>query len=150
MVNMEYVIIFGGLGISIGVNFFLLLTRNKKGSENFRWILSLTIMTVGIIVFYQSTKELKAFLSPFLWQLSTPFIYNLIDLIFKKLSIMIYNRDFILQLRGTSELEGNTFPKHYVIKWTDKFFSIILLFIIVFLPFIGIPFVNDLVEKLLI
>ena len=122
-----------GIIISLSVNFFLLYSREKKwNKESLRWILTSFIFLFGIYFFFNNSAIIKKDIFFMSWCLMTPLIFNTFDKFLTLLSIKINNRDFYLWLKGADgEYQKN------ITGW-DRFFSLLLLFILVLLPIIGV------------
>jgi len=122
-----------GISISLGVNFILLYSREKKwNNSSYRWTLVSFLFLFGVYFMFYNSAIIKKDYFFLGWCLMTPLIFNVIDTIFKFLSIKINKRDFHLWLRGA---EGE-YQKN-ITGW-DRFFSIVLLFTMTFLPVFGI------------
>ena len=136
---MEINFIAFGIGVSLGVNFLLLYTRKHKWSNDFlRWLITVTLLLIGLLGIFGFLNDLNKDFTIFSWCLTTPFIYNCVDRIFKKISQMCYDRDFYLWLDGSSEVDESIFGKNTHLNIWDKVFSMVLLFLILFLPLIGL------------
>ncbi len=135
---MEINLALTGIGISYGINFILLYTRKQKWNSNqFRWILTSAFLIIGISGLIEVVNINDKDFHFFSWCLITPFIYNILDRSFKKISEIKYNRDFYLWLSGSHEIDDSFFGKNPHVNSLDIFFSMVLLFAIIFLPVIG-------------
>lgn len=135
---MEIDAILLGIFISYGVSFFLLYSRKQIWNTNqFRWSLTAILLMVGGMGLLGALNNTIENVEIFYWCLITPFVYNILDRIFKRLSEKRYGRDFYLWLRGSIEIDDSLFNNNPHVKTLDILFSIILLFVIVLLPLIG-------------
>jgi hypothetical protein len=126
-----------GIIIGIGLAFFFLYTRKKKWAKpQFRWIFCSMLFLVGFLgLVSKNFFGNKYFL--LYWGLCIPLAYYSIDRFLRYLSYKICNRDFILWLRGSVEIDDTIFGSNPHVKSIDKFFSILLLLTIMVLTIIG-------------
>ena len=131
-----------GIGISLGVSFFILLNRKKKWMrEKVVWLICSGLFVFGVSGFlfaklvYRGDKVLY-------FGFCIPLIYWVFDRLFKKISENLQGRDFYLFLRGSSEINDSIFAENPHVKNSDKTFSILLLAIIVGTLFIGLNLIN--------
>lgn len=115
------------------LNFTLLFNRKKKWAKSeYRWILVFAMFIAGLIIFLSRNKiEIEV------WGIMTPMIFAIIDYGFKRLSYSIHNRDLYLWVRGSSDINDFTFSGGKHVRASDRIFSMIMLFSVIFLPFIG-------------
>ncbi len=117
------------IAISLGLSFFLLYTRRKKWStDKLRWLITGIVFLCGLLGLLNDKKHLYIHGFHFLL---TPLIYNCFDRWFKHLSIRKYGRDFYLWLRGSDDIDDGFRDKNPHLKPLDRFFSLLLLFIII-------------------
>lgn len=127
-----------GIGISYGINFLLLYTRKQSwNTDQLRWILTSVFFIIGIAGLLELINVNDKDFHFFSWCLITPFIYNILDRMFKRISEKKHKRDFYLWLRGSFEIDDSLFGKNPHVSGLDKLSSIVLLFAIIFLPLIG-------------
>ncbi len=125
-----------GLLIALGLNSILLLARKKKWCTNkLRFGITgflFTIGLIGLILIEDPPKFQRLFL---IW-IQLPIIHSLIDRFFRFLSIKIHNRDFLLYIRGSEDLDYKF--KNPNLKSSDYIFSIILIILLFVLPLIAL------------
>ncbi|SNR34722.1 hypothetical protein [Lutibacter flavus] len=131
-----------GIGIALGVSFFILYTRKKKWmNPKITWLICIGLFSIGLYGLNITKPEFKNDRIMFLGFLA-PIIYWVFDRVFKKISFMIHNRDFILYLRYSDEINDSFGAKNPQVKMSDKLFSFGLLIIIVAILFIGIGIIK--------
>jgi hypothetical protein len=132
-----------GIGVSFGVNFFLLFTRKKSwNTDELRWIITSILFIIGFLGLADVLSVQKTGFNFFSWCLLNPLAYNILDRIFKKVSLKKSNRDFYLWLRGSFEIDDSFYGKNPHVNVFDKIFSITLLIFNVALPTIGTVLLN--------
>ena len=101
-----------------------------------RWLVCGGLFIVGIIGLIitpiSNGKNIMLF-----WGLCVPFAYYSIDRLFRILSFRIYDRDFILWLRWSDEIDDSIGGKNPHVKAYDRVFSISLLIIIFSITVLG-------------
>jgi len=130
-------LLFIGIMLSLGINFFLLFTRKRKWNTwKVRWIIASTLLVVAVVCIVSSSVKNYDTIA-FAWCLSTVFIYNLLESIFDMISKRTHGRTFYLWLRGSEEINYNFGAKNEHVKLSDKLISLTLLLFIFILPIIG-------------
>lgn len=131
-----------GMGIAIGLSSFYLYTRKKKWmNPTIRWIVCSGLFLTGLIGLTSDQTLSKDDMILF-WGMCVPIAYYSTDRFFRFLSFKIYNRDFILWLRGSDEIDDTIFARNPHVKPYDKLFSVGLLVLICALIFVGAWIVN--------
>jgi hypothetical protein len=131
-----------GIGVALGVSFFILYTRKKKWmNPKIVWLICIGLLSIGIYGLYITKIEFKSDRIMYFGFLA-PIIYWTFDRIFKKISFRIHNRDFILYLRYSDEINDSFGAKNPHVKVSDKLFSFGLLIIIVTILFAGIGIIK--------
>jgi uncharacterized membrane protein SirB2 len=127
-----------GIGIALGISFFILYTRKTKWMKpKIVWLICGGLFAVGLFgLLYSKTKFRDDRIMYF--GLCVPIIYWTFDRIFKRISKNIHNRDFVLFLRGSGEINERFGAKNPHVKDSDILFSFGLLIIIVGTLLIGI------------
>ncbi|GHE50805.1 hypothetical protein [Roseivirga thermotolerans] len=134
--ELDYLLL--GIALSLGINFGLLYTRKYKwNSDALRWSLTVILLILGFLGLLGIIENDSPNFSYFSWCLITPFIYNVFDWTFKKISIKRNKRDFYLWLQGSNEIDDTIDGKNPHVNSIDKLFSLILLIIIISLPLMG-------------
>ena len=127
-----------GIGIALGVSFFILYTRKKKWmTEKIVWLICIGLLAVGLFGFLYSETEFKSDRIMY-FGFCVPIIYWIFDRIFKRISENIHQRDFILFLRYSNEINDRFGAKNPQVKGSDRLFSFGLLTIIIVTLLIGI------------
>ena len=127
-----------GIGIALGVSFFILYTRKKKWmTEKIVWLICIGLLVFGIFGFLYSKSEFRDDKVMY-FGFCVPIVYWIFDRLFKKISENIHKRDFILFLRYSDEINDGFGAKNPHVKDSDKLFSFGLLIIIVATLFLGI------------
>lgn len=127
-----------GIGIALGVSFFVLYTRKKKWMpEKIAWLICVGLSTIGIFGFLYFRPEFREDRVMY-FGFCVPLVYWIFDRVFKKISENIHQRDFILFLRYSEEISDRLGAKNSHVKNSDKLFSFGLLIIIVATLIIGI------------
>lgn len=121
------------------LNFVLLFNRRKKWAKSyFRWIVVFIAFCAGIIPLLSGSNSIIEVPKIVAWGLMAPMIFSLTDMGFRRLSNAVHNRDLYLWLRGSSEIDTSKLSGGMHVKASDRIFSMVMLFLIVFLAFIGI------------
>ena len=124
--------------MALGVSFFFLYTRKKEWMKpSFVWLICIGLLLVGVFGFLNSEYESRNKLIMF-YGFCVPVIYWTFDRIFKKISLKMHKRDFILYLRYSDEINDQLNGKNQHVKSSDKLFSFGLLIIILGSLLIGI------------
>lgn len=127
-----------GIGIGIGVCFFLLYTRKAKWMKpKIVWLTNIILLLIGLFGILYSNSENKGERILYL-ELCAPIIYWIFDRIFKRISENIHKRDFILFFRGSGEINERFGVKNPHVKDSDKLFTFGLLIIIIGTLILGI------------
>ncbi|WP_271768087.1 hypothetical protein [Aquimarina algiphila] len=127
-----------GIGIALGVSFLILYTRKKKWlNPKIVWLICIGLLTIGLFGILNSKNEFRNERIMY-FGFCVPIIYWIFDRIFKQISENIHNRDFILFLRNSDEINSGFEAKNTHVKTSDKLFSFGLLVIIIATLFIGI------------
>jgi len=63
--------------------------------------------------------------------LCIPLVYYTLDRLFRQISIKMHNRDYILWVNGSSEIDDSLFGENPHVKTSDKLFSIGLITIVI-------------------
>jgi len=118
------------------LNFFLLFNRKKKWAQSvYKWYLVLGLLIASLLILaYSDIKLLDGREKLAIWGLTTPFIFSLLNNLFKIISIQIHNRDLHLWLRGSNDIDDSKLSGGKHVKGSDRILSIILLFTVIFLP----------------
>ena len=132
-----------GIGIAIGLSFFFLYTRKKKwANSKRRWLICSVLFVIGLVGLLLTPVTNRDNVMLF-WGLCVPIVYYSIDRLFRLLSFRIYERDFILWLRWSDEIDDSLFGKNPHIRAYDRLFSIGLLILIFTITVFGATLVND-------
>jgi hypothetical protein len=126
-----------GIGIALGVSFFFLYTRGKKWTNpNLRWLMCGGLFISGLLglVFMSDTSKANIMLY---WGLCVPILSYGMDRLFRYLSFKIYDRDFVLWLCGSDEIDDSIGGRNPHVKPLDIVFSLGLLIFIVLTTLIG-------------
>ncbi|TYP99679.1 hypothetical protein C7447_101283 [Tenacibaculum adriaticum] len=127
-----------GICVALGVSFFFLYTRKKKWQNpKIVWLICFGLLLLGISGFVISNTKIKRDLILY-YGFCIPIIYWFFDRLFKTLSFKIQNRDFILYLKGSDEIDSSLGGKNPHVKESDILFSFGLLIIIVLSTLIGV------------
>lgn len=127
-----------GIGIALGVSFFILYTRKKKWmTEKIVWLICIGLLAFGIFGLLYSKSEFRDDKVMY-FGFCVPIVYWIFDRLFKNISENIHKRDFILFLRYSDEINDGLGAKNPHVKDSDKLFSFGLLIIIVGTLLIGI------------
>jgi hypothetical protein len=125
-----------GYAIGIGYSLFLLNVRKYKWCTNkFRFVSTGTLFSIGIfglILKRQITEEQFIFFLMLMW----PLIHSLFDRFFKFLSYKIHDRDIILNIRGSDDLDRNY--RNPKTEASDIIFSTLLVILLFLIPLLGI------------
>jgi hypothetical protein len=123
---------------SLVLNFILLYARKKKWSRTkFKWFVVAILFVIGFFMF--QNPDYLDFTVPRIasWSIMTPLIFSILDFLIMRLSYSIHNRDLYLWLRGSTEIDDSRFRGGKHVRGSDRLFSLILLFSVLFLPFAG-------------
>lgn len=125
-----------GIGAYIGICFLLLMTRMKSwNTDMVRWIVCGVPALIGIIILLVGKGDLSRDFNFMAWGLINPVFYNIADRLLKMLSEKLIDRDFILWIRGSSQLNRGWGADNSHVTFLDKVFSFLLLLVIIVLPF---------------
>lgn len=120
------------------INFILLYARKKKWARSkSKWLVVVTLFAIGFFMF--QNPDYLEFRTPRIasWSIMTPLIFSILDFLIMRLSYSIHNRDLYLWLRGSTEIDDSRFSGGKHVRGSDRIFSLILLFSVIFLPFAG-------------
>ena len=130
-----------GIGIALGISFFILYTRKTKWlNTKIVWLICVGLLTIGLFGFLFSKTELRNDRIMY-FGFCVPIIYWIFDRIFKRISENMHKRDFILFLRNSDEINNGFGAENPHMKNSDKLFSFGLLIIIVGTLLIGIQMI---------
>ncbi len=126
-----------GIAIAFGICFFFLYTRRMKwGKPKVRWSICIGLFILGILGLLFDPSPTKN--DPMLyWGFCVPLLYYSTDRLFRYISFRVNGRDFILWLRGSSEIDDSFGGKNPHVKVLDIVFSLGLLIFIVVATLIG-------------
>ncbi|WP_289063958.1 hypothetical protein [uncultured Zobellia sp.] len=131
-----------GVGAAIGISFFILNKRKRPWmNPKVVWLSCIGLLAMGLYGFLFVKPELRQDRTMF-FGFCVPIVYWIFDRIFKRISENIHQRDFILFLRYSDEINHGFGAKNPHVKISDKFFSIGLLLIIVVTLVIGMSIIN--------
>jgi hypothetical protein len=131
----DFIFLFG-LFTSMGLNGFFLTVRKKEWCTNYlRFGLTGLLFFMGLAALLLFDNPSKYQRSSFIW-LMIPLVHSLIDRFFKYVSLKLHNRDLLLYMRGSEDL--NLGYKNQNLKTSDYLFSIILVILLFILPLLGI------------
>jgi hypothetical protein len=123
------------------INYILLFNRNKKWVRNkYKWYLLSLLSFTGVFLFYYNGTYTDEILIQ--WAFFTPLVFSIIDFTLMKLSFLIHNRDLYLWLKGSNDINDNKLSGGKHVRASDRFFSFILLFSIIILPFLILFFID--------
>lgn len=121
------------------LNFVLLFNRKKKWVKSkYRWTLVAFMFLIALVLYLTNLYKVYQIPQLILWSFMTPLIFSLINYAFKIMSYNIHNRDLYLWIRGSTEIDSYSLSGGKHVKASDRVFSMILLFLVIFLPIIGI------------
>ena len=121
-----------GIGIGFGACFVLLYSRKTTWFKARIIVLPLSIsFLIGVFGFLTICKHPDA--NVFYSGLCIPLVYFSLDRILKSLSEKFQNRDLILWLRFSDEIDYSIGAKNPQVTSIDKVFSMVLLFSIMIL-----------------
>lgn len=127
-----------GIFVALGLSFFLLYFRKEKWlNPKIVWIICLILIIIGLNGLFNSSRENRDELIMY-YGFCVPIIYWIMDRYFKHLSFKILNRDFILYMRFSTEIDDSISGDNPHVKISDKIFSLGLILIIVISILIGI------------
>ena len=131
-----------GIGIALGVSFFILYTRKKKWMSQITvWLICIGLLAIGLFGFLYSKTEFRNDRIMY-FGFCVPIIYWTFDRVFKRISENMHKRDFILFLRYSNEINDRLGAKNPSIKISDKLFSFGLMTIIIATLLIGIGIIK--------
>lgn len=120
-----------GIGIALGISFFILYTRKKKWmNPKIIWIICFGLLAIGIFGLLSCKTNFRSDRIMY-FEFCVPIVYWTFDRIFKRISEKLHNRDFILYLRGSDEINGGLGAKNPHVKESDILFSFGLIIIII-------------------
>jgi hypothetical protein len=126
-----------GIGIALGISFFILYTRKKKWmNPKIIWLTCFGLLAVGLFGLLNSETEIRNDRVMY-FGFCVPMVYWIFDRVFKRISENIHKRDFILFMRYSNEINDGFGAKNPHVKDSDKLFSFGLLIIIVVTLIIG-------------
>ncbi|MEP0265211.1 hypothetical protein [Dokdonia sp.] len=119
-----------GIGIALFLPFSILYTRKEKWQNpKIIWIICGVLLFIGVLGIINTNSQFKSDRMTY-FGLCLPIVYWIFDRIFKRISERIHQRDFILYLRNSGEINDSLGAKNPHVKASDKLFSIALLIII--------------------
>lgn len=125
-----------GIGAYVGISFLLLMTRMRSwNTDMVRWIVCGVPAFIGIILLFTAKAGIDRDFHFMAWCLISPVFYNIADRLLKILSIKLIGRDFILWIRGSSQLNRGWGADNSHVTFLDKVFSFLLLIVIIVLLF---------------
>ena len=128
--------------IALGISFSILYLRKEEWIRAPRvWLFCLALSTIGIASFLYFAESASRDERIMYWGFCVPFIYWTSDRFFKKLSVKIHQRDFILFLRGSKEIDDSISALNPLVEVSDKIISILLVLIIVLTLLLGIQLI---------
>lgn len=126
-----------GIFFALGISFFILYSRKVKWMKpKIVWLFCsgfLAIGLFGLLFFKPELRDDRLMYFGF----CVPIIYWIFDRLFRRLSESIHDRDFILFLRNSDEIDNGFLAENPHVKTSDKLFSFGLLIIIIGSLFIG-------------
>ncbi|MBC8753811.1 hypothetical protein H2O64_03965 [Kordia sp. YSTF-M3] len=126
-----------GIFFALGISFFILYSRKAKWIKpKIVWLFCSGFLAIGLFGFLFSKLELRNDRLMY-FGFCVPIIYWTFDRLFKRLSEKIHDRDFILFLRNSNEIDYGFSAENPHVKTSDKLFSLVLLIIIIGTLFIG-------------
>lgn len=131
-----------GIGIALGVSFFILYTRKTKWmTEKLVWLICGGLLAIGLFGLFYFKAEFRNDRIMY-FGFCVPIIYWTFDRIFKRISENMHKRDFILFLRYSNEINDRLGAKNPSVKISDKLFSFGLMTIIIATLLIGIRIIK--------
>ncbi len=119
-----------GIGIALGLPFFILYTRKEKWQNpKIVWIICSVLLSIGVIGIINTDPQFKSDRMTY-FGLCLPIVYWFFDRFFKRISERLHQRDFILYLKNSDEINSSLGAKNPHVKASDILFSIALLIII--------------------
>jgi len=127
-----------GIGIALGISFFILYTRKTKWMKpKIVWLICVGLLTIGLFgILYSDSQSRNDRIMYF--GFCMPLIYWTFDRVFKRSSENIHKQDFILFLRYSDDINDGFGDENPTVKISDKLFSFGLLIIIVGALFVRI------------
>jgi hypothetical protein len=110
---------------------------NKTANPKLRWLICICLCVIGILGIKFNYKP-ETDMPFFFFCLCIPLVYYFFDRIFRKISFKIHNRDYILWVKGSSEIDDRLFAENPHVKTSDKIFSIGLIIIVILIIPLGI------------
>ncbi len=110
---------------------------SNTANPKLRWLICICLSIIGIIgiqINYKPDSDMPFFF----FCLCIPFVYYTFDRIFRQISIKLHNRDYILWVNGSSEIDDRLFAENRHVKTSDKIFSIGLIIIVILIIPLGI------------
>ena len=130
-----------GIGIALGVSFFILYIRKEEWiTEKIVWLICIGLLIIGLFGFLYIKPEFRGDKIMY-YGFCVPIIYWIFDRIFKRISENIHKRDFILFLRNSNEINSEFEAENHHVKKSDKLFSFGLIAIIIGALIIGFQIV---------
>jgi len=126
-----------GFSVALGTCFLFLYTRKSKWfPSKIKWLASIILILLGtsgfILTPIADNENILLY-----WGLCVPFISYSFDRLFKYICEKKYNRDFILWLKNSDEIDDSIFGKNPHVKPLDKLFSVAMIFIIMLGTLLG-------------
>ena len=129
-----------GIGIALGVSFFLLYNRNKEWLKiELKFTICIISLIIGIIGFLMTPEKNEEY-SILFYGMIVPIIYLIVDRFFRYLSYRLHNRDFYLHLMFSDDIDWWITWNNPHMKTSDYIFSIGILITIVGSLFIGLTY----------
>ena len=104
------------------------------------WLICSGLFTIGLFGFLFSKFEIRNSRLMY-FEFCVPIIYWTFDRLFKRLSEIIHDRDFILFLRNSDEIDYGFSAENPHVKASDKLFSLGLIIIIIGSLYIGMKII---------
>ncbi|RIJ45479.1 hypothetical protein D1614_22650 [Maribellus luteus] len=120
------------------INFILLFARKKKWTRTkAKWLFVIVLFVIGLVAFQNPNYfdfRIPRIVS---WSIMTPLIFSILDFLIMRLSYSIQNRDLYLWVRGSEDIDNSRFSGGNHVRGSDRVLSLILLFSVILLPFVG-------------
>lgn len=138
-IKMDIILI--SIAVAFGISFYLMYTRmSNTAKPKLRWLVCICLCIIGILGIKFKYKP-ETDMPFFFFCLCVPFVYYIFDRLFRQISFKIHNRDYILWVKGSSEIDDRLFAENPQVKTSDKIFSIGLIIIVFFtIPLGGVIF----------
>ncbi|CAM4289336.1 hypothetical protein [Zobellia nedashkovskayae] len=131
-----------GIIAAIGISFFILYKRKKEWlNPKTVWLICAGLLIFGLYGLLFLKPELRQDRAMF-FGFCVPIVYWIFDRIFKRISENRHQRDFILFLRYSDEINDGFRAENPHVEDSDKFFSIALLVIVVTTLVIGLSIIG--------